>query len=306
MIMFLTENTFVAGSLLAFFLTGMAVGAQVTNPVVLLPASNPSVTLNVWPSGKMPGHGATKPEQEALSEPDNVLRVSDVSDPTITVYQPRDTATPRPAMIVCPGGGYKILAMNLEGTEIASWLNSLGITAIILKYRVPDNRTGALQDLERAMHLVRAHEKQWRLNGSQIGVIGFSAGGHLCAHLSTSFEKPAYTPIDEIDKLSCRPDFVALIYPAYLGVNGKVAPELTITSNVPPTFIAQAENDTHFVGGTKLYDAALNASQVPHEFILFKTGGHGFGLRSKQAAKAWPDDFKKWLGQIKVLSSNKL
>jgi acetyl esterase/lipase len=262
------------------------------------------VTANgilLWPSQKMPGRGANAAEHPLPSKGDGIIRITDVSQPTLTIFQAPAVSGKTPAIIICPGGAYQYVTVNREGSEIAQWLNSLGITAFVLKYRTPNNRDGALQDVERAVRLVRAHEEEWNLDDTRIGVMGFSAGGHLCAHLSTTFDTPAYAPIDAVDQHNCRPDFVALIYPAYLGTNGAVAPELPVNPRIPPTFIAQSEDDTNYVGGTKLYAAALTANNVPHEFILFQTGGHGYGLHCKKEAKAWPNRCQAWLARIKVL-----
>ncbi|MCU0785942.1 MAG: alpha/beta hydrolase [Verrucomicrobia bacterium] len=203
------------------------------------------------------------------------------------------------------GGGYQILAMNKEGTEVAAWLNTLGITGIVLKYRVPKNRDGALQDLQRAVRLVRARQQEWNVDGARVGVMGFSAGGHLCARLSTTHGIASYPPLDEVDRLDARPDFAVLVYPAYLGDKGHLAHNLTVSGKVPPSFIAHSEDDKNFVSGSKLYVAALAAAQVPHEFALYPTGGHGYGLRSTKDAQAWPDRCAAWLNTIRVLPQNR-
>jgi acetyl esterase/lipase len=234
--------------------------------------------------------------------------VTNVSQPTLMLF-PAPGATGRsPAVVVCPGGGYGGLVINREGVEIAQWLNSFGMTAIVLKYRVPNNQEGAFQDIERAVRLVRSHAEDWGIDPRRTGVIGFSAGGHLCARLSTNFETPAYSPIDALDALSCRPDFTILVYPAYLEKAdhpyesnehlGTLADELPIGPNIPPTFIVHSEDDPKFVGGSKLYHAALDSAHVPNEFALYPTGGHGYGLRSTGDAKAWPERCKAWLKGI--------
>ncbi len=279
----------------------------------------PAVTLNVWPDGQMPGHGASGPEEITPPNSGNVIHINNVSTPTLTLYKALNAHS---AMIVCPGGGYGTLAYNKEGTEIAAWLNSLGITAVVLKYRVPGNRDGAFEDIQRAMRLVRAHAREWTLNPDKIGVIGFSAGGHLCARLSTNYDEAAYAPIDETDKLSAKPDFVALIYPAYLAKKlppdkkpgetapatipddpdlKTVAPELKISAAIPPTFIAQTEDDRSFIAGTKAYFAALQAAKVLSDFALYPKGGHGYGLRSDAEVKNWPDRCAAFLKQHGML-----
>jgi acetyl esterase/lipase len=263
--------------------------------------AEPLVSLSVWPSGKMPGVGAAEPEKEQPSKGDGVVRLTNVSDPTLTEYRAPDTSRPTPAVVICPGGGYGILAINKEGSEIAAWLNSLGITGIVLKYRVPNNREGALQDAQRAVRLVRAHHKEWNVDVSRVGVIGFSAGGHLSARLSTNYAATAYSGIDSADRLSCRPDFVVLVYPAYLNKEDHPAPELPVSSKTPPTLIIHSEDDKSYVPGSKIYDAALRANHVPHEFQLFATGGHGYGLRCEKDARVWPQRCREWLTSINVL-----
>ena len=204
-------------------------------------------------------------------------------------------------MIICPGGGYQILAMNKEGTELASWLNTQGITGIVLKYRVPGNRDDALQDLQRAVRLARARARDWNIDPTRLGVMGFSAGGHLCARLSTGHGGAFYEAIDEADKLSDRPDFAILVYPAYLGEKGALAQNLKVSERVPPTFIVHTEDDKSFVAGSKLYTTALASAKVSHEFALFETGGHGYGLRCTKEAKVWPERCMAWLKTIQML-----
>ncbi len=261
----------------------------------------PGITLNLWPDGKMPGHGATQPEMVKPATGDQVTRITNVSTPTLTVFLAPGTKGTTPAMVVCPGGAYGLLSYNLEGTEVAGWLNSLGITAAVLKYRVPGNRDGAFQDIQRAVRLVRQHAEEWKINPAHVGAIGFSAGGHLAARLSNNSAQPAYPPIDGADQLSCRPDFVVLVYPAYLEVKGQLAAEMTVTAQTPPTFIAHTEDDHKYVAGSKIYFAALQAAKAPSEFQLFPTGGHGYGLRCQKDAKVWPQRCQEWLHKNGIL-----
>ena len=281
------------GIMLSLFFCSFPAPANETAPA--------PVTLSVWPAGKMPGVGAKEPEKEQPSKGDGVVRLTDVSEPTLTVYPAPKSSHPTPVMVICPGGGYSILAINKEGSEIAQWLNTLGITGIVLKYRVPGNRDGALQDVQRAVRLVRAHHKEWNLDTKKVGVIGFSAGGHLSARLSTSYETASYPAIDAVDKESSRPDFAVLVYPAYLNKDEHLAPELPISAHTPPTLIIHSEDDKTFVPGSKIYDAALRANHVPHEFQLFVTGGHGYGLRCEKDARVWPERCHAWLTKIKIL-----
>ena len=249
----------------------------------------------------MPGQGASEPEHEMPDRGGGVLRLTGVSEPTLTIFRATGVSSRTPAVIVCPGGGYKILAMNKEGSDIATWLNSLGITAFVLKYRVPDNRDGALQDIERAVRVVRSRQTEWNLDATKLGVMGFSAGGHLCAHLSTTYDRPAYAAIDDVDKQSSCPDFVVLVYPAYLGTNGQVSAELPVSKKIPPTLIVHSEDDKKFIDGSKIYDAALRRQNVPHEYLLFQTGGHGYGLQCQKEAKVWPERCREWLSRNNVL-----
>src|SRR4051794_700341 len=165
-------------------------------------------TISIWPEGKMPGQGAKGAEADMPDRGDGVRRITNVSTPTLTIYQAKEKGRAVPAMIVCPGGGYSYVTYNKEGTEIAEWLNANGYTALVLKYRVPNNRAGALDDLQRAISLTRAKAKDWGIDPHRLGVIGFSAGGHVAARVDTRFDARAYKPFDKTDEQSCRPDFV--------------------------------------------------------------------------------------------------
>lgn len=202
-------------------------------------------------------------------------------------------------MIVCPGGGYSYVVVDKEGSEIAAWLNGQGITALVLQYRVPDNRSGALQDLQRALSLTRARAAAWNIDPKRIGVIGFSAGGHAAARASTQFDARTYPALDAVDEQSCRPDFAVLVYPAYLDDrSGGVSPDLDLKANIPPTLIIHSEDDKAHVIGSKIYHTALEAAKITHEFKLYLTGGHGYGLHCERDAKAWPEDALKWLQTV--------
>lgn len=264
--------------------------------------SSPIVTetLALWPEGKMPGKGAAEPEMEKPPTGDNVQRITNVSQPTLTVCKAPGANTSTPVVVICPGGGYGILAFDKEGTEIAAWFNSIGITGVVLKYRTPDNREGAFQDIQRAVRLVRAHAKDW--GSTRVGVMGFSAGGHLCARLSTNFDKAAYPKTDDTDALSCRPDFTMLVYPAYLAdPNGQLVAELPVNSQTPPTFIVHTDDDQAFIVGSRAYQAALQAANVSNEFCHFATGGHGYGMRSTGEVSVWPQRAQDWLRKMGII-----
>jgi acetyl esterase/lipase len=272
-----------------------------------LTAEKPLV-LNVWP-GEVPGEkGKIGPEKflEQKPSPRTVKRLTNVSKPTLTVYRPAKEKDTGAAVVICPGGGYHILAWDLEGEEVASWLNSIGVTGIILKYRVPrragqpNNKPplGPLQDAQRALSLVRSKAKDWHLDPKRIGILGFSAGGHLTASASTNFDRRAYTPMDEIDKVSCRPDFAVLIYPAYLldKDNKELAPDIRVRKECPPMFFAHAADDGVKAENSILTYLALKRAGVRGELHVYASGGHGFGLRaSKHPCSTWPKRCAEWL-----------
>ena len=280
------------------FLTVVIFALSLVKSVSVAEQMSP-VTVNLWPdrTGK-------STEQELPVTPNKVHRVTDINIPSMTVYRAdRADKQAAPAVMVCPGGGYKILAIDLEGTEMAQWLNSIGFTAIVLKYTVPDNRDAALQDAQRAMGLIRLHSKEWNINPDRLGVMGFSAGGHLSARLSTTYATRSYPPVDEADRLSCRPDFTILGYPAYLGDDSySLAKDIAVTTNTPPAFIVQTQDDK-FIDNSITYYLALKKLNIPAELHLFPVGHHGYGLRpSEYPVSCWSELCTKWLLNI---ASNK-
>jgi acetyl esterase/lipase len=242
-----------------------------------------------------------------------VAVVRNVSVPTMTVYSPQGTNT-GVAMLVFPGGGYQVLAMDLEGTEICDWLNSRGITAVLLKYRVPVKKIGpygesppALEDAQRALSLVRSHAAQWGIDPHKIGVIGFSAGGHMVAATSTHYNKRSYTLVDAADQVSCHPDFAIACYPGHLwsdDVGFSLNPNVPVTRNTPPTFLLQAEDDNvDGVNQALVYYIALKDAKVPTELHLYAHGKHGFGLRhTENPITDWPVLVETWLNTIGMTS----
>jgi acetyl esterase/lipase len=255
--------------------------------------------VNVWPEGRMPGNGAKEPESE-VQRKDGFQRITNVSKPTLSLFAAqRADGKAAPAIIVCPGGGYSYCVMDKEGSEIAAWLNKNGISALVLKYRTPNNREGAFQDVQRALSLTRAKAAEWKIDPKHLGVIGFSAGGNLAAKASAPVVERSYAAVDEMDQQSCRADFAILVYPAYLdGKDDQVATDLKVSPSIPPTLIVHSEGDKRHVTGSKVYHEALNAAKIAHEFKLYPTGGHGYGLRCERAAKVWPEDAMKWLESI--------
>jgi acetyl esterase/lipase len=284
----------------------------------LLHADPAQTVINLWPD-TAPGEKGDIGEEKDTTKPTDgkpggkaIIRLGNVSKPTITIYPPPADRVNGTAVIVCPGGAYSILALDLEGTEVCEWLNSLGVTGVLLKYRVP-KRAGlekhvlALQDLQRAIGVVRSRAQEWRLDPTRIGVLGFSAGGHLAAAASNNYETRIYPRVDAADDASCRPDFTVLIYPAYLTVKDqgdKISPELPITARTPPTFIAMAEDDPVRVENALFYTLALKNAKVPCELHIYPVGGHGYGLRPNgQAVTTWPQRAGEWLGARGLLKA---
>ncbi len=235
-----------------------------------------------------------------------VIRLGNVSVPTLTVYTPSGRNTGA-AVVVFPGGSYHILAIDLEGTEVCDWLNAVGVTCVLVKYRVPDSgpypkSSAALQDAQRAVGLVRAHAAEWHIDAKRIGVLGFSAGAHLSAALSTHFEKRLYDPVDAADQVSCRPDFAVIVYPGYLAwseKNFEANADLPVTEKTPPTFIVQAEDDPVHVENSTVYFLALKNAKVPAEMHLYASGGHGYGLRKTELPVTdWPKLVEHWLATM--------
>jgi acetyl esterase/lipase len=253
--------------------------------------------IHIWPE-KVPSETAAKhPAIKTDNTRGNVTRLTDITDPTLKVFTPDVGMNNGAAVIVCPGGGYNILAIDKEGYEVAKWLNQLGYMAFVLEYRVPNKQEGALNDIQRAIRWVRDSAAKWELDPDKIGVIGFSAGGSLSARAGTRFNEPSYSPTDAIDLKSPRPDFAMLIYPAYLdkGENRSITPELKVGQDTPPMFIFATADDSH--GNSALVMAgALRDHKVPVTLHFLPHGGHGYGLRTgNPAGERWPLLAEKWL-----------
>jgi acetyl esterase/lipase len=274
-------------------------------------------TLLLWPKGA-PGAPANPPAEADMTKPtDNLIagrplvRLGNVSSPTITYYAPKPAQPgPAPAVVVFPGGGYQILAIDLEGTEVCDWLNNIGVACLLVKYRVPNTgpypkSPAALQDAQRALGLARQHAKEWNIDPAKVGVLGFSAGAHLSAALSTHFDKRLYDRVDDADDQSCRPDFAFIIYPGYLAnaEQGMATnPEIKPTSQTPPSFILQAEDDPVHVENATNYFLQLKAAKVPAELHIYADGGHGYGLReTKLPVTHWTRLAQTWLATINML-----
>lgn len=247
---------------------------------------------NIWPDKRPAEVVLKKGKMKQTMGEDDILRIQQMPVPTLQKF-PVVKSPKGKVVIVCPGGGYQILAVNHEGTEIAQWLNALGYTAYVLRYRVPDNREGALQDVQRAIRIARAENP-----GKQVGVMGFSAGASLTARAATRFLSPSYTATDETDTQSARPDFAALIYPAYMdeGEHHTLTPELTITEQTPPFFVFQTADD-RYGNSALVISQALRNHKIPVQLHIYEKGGHGYGLRANlaEAASKWPKLMEEWL-----------
>ena len=277
--------------------------AVIVMAIALMPFARSAepVVLNLWP-GKPPGEAKDLP-REALQPPrtadDKIARLANVSIPTLTVYK---AAKPTgQAVLVAPGGGYSILAIEHEGTKVCEWLNSIGTTAVLLKYRVPKRpgqspeNLAAFQDGQRAMSLVRSKAAEWGIDPKRIGMLGFSAGGHLTASVALDGQR-LYDPVDDADKQSCQPNFNVLIYPGGVTDNstGQLKKEFVISKNYPPTFFVHATDD-RCENSVELY-RALKAAKVPAEMHLYASGGHGFGINPvPHACATWPARCADWL-----------
>ncbi len=272
----------------------------------------------IWPG--MPPDAQFGPPADTETTPE-AGEVDNVSRPTMTVYSPKGKNT-GVAIVVFPGGGYFDLAIDLEGTEVCDWQTSKGITCVLLKYRVPysgphwDQKCKcqmnpkapmALEDAQRTVGLVRLHAAEYHIDPHKIGVLGFSAGGHLAADISTHFDKRLYPAVDAADKVSCRPDFAVALYPGHLWISDKkfaLNPDVPVTRRTPPTFLLQAENDpVDSVNNSLVYYIALKNAGVPVEMHLYAEGKHAFGLRpTKFPITRWPELVERWLGTIGMIS----
>jgi len=262
--------------------------------------------IRVWP-GEAPDEpaGIESKKAKAVTGSDGVIRIPYVDTPELFHFPAHPEKAIGTCIIVCPGGGYGKLAWNKEGTEIATWLNTLGVEAVVLKYRVPRRdrekpHPWPLQDLQRSIRIVRSKAAEWKIAVERVGVMGFSAGGHLCAMASSYYGEQSYKPIDVIDKLDARPSFVSFIYPAYLGNarqdSTKLDSLVKIDAKTPPTFIAITHDDGDRGIFAALYYAELKRHRVSAELHVYSKGGHGYGLRaSANPVSTWPARMEDWL-----------
>ncbi len=296
------QRPFVIGSLLlcvftATFFSDAAMSAEPIEVIKLWPGTPPGPAREVGEE-----QDTTKPEDRLIAG-SRIIKLANVSSPEAHVYLPPADKRTGAAVVVCPGGGFHILAWDLEGTEVAEWLNSIGVTAIVLKYRVPTGQVDPkwlqpVQDAQRTISIVRSRATEWGLNSEQIGVLGFSAGGHTAARAALTPER-LYDAVDDADKKPFLPNASILIYPAYLANkdNSKIDDDLAVTKDSPPTFIVHAFDDPITVQGSLLLTIALKNANVPSELHVYDTGGHGYGLRpvDGQPVTMWPKRCEDWL-----------
>jgi len=261
-------------------------------------AGTTPTVFNIWP-GNAPGETSSSPgtsEEDSSGKYGKITKLSDVTQPQLFWYPAPGPKRPRPTIVICPGGGYWILATDIEGSEVAAWINSLGYNAAILHYRVPNRRDGALQDAQRTLSLLRAKAGSLGIDARHVGILGFSAGGHLAARSSCA-DSRTYDAVDASDKFSCRPDFALLIYPAYLWdkTAGQPAHEVRPHEGMPPMFLAQTRDDDLF--DAEDYAGALKSVGVADQAMIYAKGGHGYGLRldASLAAHNWPTEAATWM-----------
>jgi len=270
--------------------------------------------FNIWP-GTAPGEKGNIAEEKSTKSSD-ILRIENVSVPTLTIYRPDKEKETGACVMVCPGGGYNILAYDYEGTAIAGYFNSIGVTAAVLKYRVPrreglEKHVAAFQDAQRGIRILRSRAVEWGIDPHRIGVLGFSASGHLAMMTATHFDENTYPPVDAIDQASARPDFVMPIYPAYMmgdekerRADVKLSPEITIRKDMPPVFISVTDDDENRAAASARVYAAMKEAGVLCELHIFIKGGHGYGMKeSRGRAAKWDILCTGWLKDIGIIPS---
>lgn len=293
-------------AVLAFLLASSAAVANSAEPI----------TLNLWP-GQPPGETKTFPAEADQTKPEDrliagrkIIKLGNVSTPQIAVYRPAKEKNTGVSVVIAPGGGHNILAYDLEGTEVAEWLNSIGVTGIVLKYRVPfrdpqKKWLGGVQDAQRAMSIVRSRAAEWELDPKRIGLLGFSAGGEITGMVSLLNERRQYDNVDQVDAVSSRPDFAVLVYAGNLVDNGtgQLRTDVSVTKDAPPMFFAHAYDDRVSPLNALLVAAELKKAGVPAEVHVFNAGGHGYGLRHVDGLPVtdWPKACEAWMKSMSIL-----
>ncbi|MBI1900805.1 MAG: alpha/beta hydrolase [Planctomycetia bacterium] len=284
-------------------------------------AADQPLVVDLWP-GKVPGDVGIMGEEKFIElkvggKPYEVggkptQWLTNVTKPTLTAYFPPKDKNTGAAMLICPGGGYHNLGWDVEGEEVAAWLNSIGVTGILLKYRCPrrpgdvkgEPPLGPLMDAQRAVSLVRSKAKEWGIDKKKIGIVGFSAGGHLSGATATNYEKRAYDSVDDVDKVSCRPDFAVMLYSGYFKVkDGELSPTIRLATGTPPLFLVHATDDpiSEVDHSVTMY-LAMKRIGVPSELHVYAAGGHGFAVRKvNKPCETWTDRCVEWLCTLEML-----
>ncbi len=281
---------------------------------MLLPAAaTEPIVINLW-NGDIPGPPSmTQGEERDLTKPEDkliagsrIIKLGHVSQPQVHVYLPALEKANGGGVVICPGGGFSILAWDLEGTEVANWLNDLGYAAIVLKYRVPTsahgvpgNWQGPVMDAQRALSITRTHAEQWNLKANNIGILGFSAGGQTAALAAVKKGQRLYEPTDQTDAVSCSADFAILIYPAWIAENdGTLKADYVVDKTTPPMLFVHAADDRVSCLSSVALFTALKKAGVSSELHIFATGGHGYGLRETDLpVTRWTSQAEAWLKQ---------
>ena len=262
--------------------------------------------VELWP-GQVPALPEGEKPEIVVKEDDRIgHRVLKVTKPMITVYRPAEEKNTGACVVVCPGGGYNILAIDHEGVDVCIWLNKIGVTGVLLHYRVPrvkdlPKHAAPLMDAQRAIRVTRQHAKEWQIAPNRVGVLGFSAGGHLTVATGTNYDRSDYPKVDAADELSCRPDFLIPIYPAYLtddyrGDSLKLADEIRVDKNTPPSIMIHATDDGVSATNSVAFYLALKKAGVATELHIYPSGGHGYGIRkTNHAVSTWPKRVEQWL-----------
>jgi len=262
------------------------------------------LVLDLWPDGVPLSGQKAEPSEEVRTNKNGILRITNVTRPQMTVYRPDDPNGA--AVLVCPGGGYKILAYEHEGTDVCEFLTEHGVTAILLKYRVPSPRERALQDAQRAIGMIHHHAEEWGVDSGRIGMLGFSAGGNLTVMTCLHGSEHTYPMDEKLDVENSTPSFAIPVYPAYLverGTEGPLLSDITVKDTSPPLCLVHAADDPWTASGSFLLAVEYKKHDIPCEVHVYAKGGHGFGMNKKGLpVDAWPHRVIEWMDSMGYLT----